>query len=47
MALVFGLTGYHWRRLPAALRRAVVPAGPATGVVAYLALPSPRACTPV
>jgi MFS family permease len=38
MALVFGLTGYHWRRLPAALRRAVVPAGLATGVVAYLAL---------
>ena len=38
MALVFGPTGYHWRRLPAVLRRAVVPAGLATGAVAYLAL---------
>ena len=37
-AAVFGLTGYHWRRLPAVLRRAVVPAGLATGAVAYLAL---------
>jgi hypothetical protein len=25
-----GLTGYHWRRLPAALHRAVIPAGLAT-----------------
>jgi hypothetical protein len=38
MALVFGLTGYHWRRLPAALRRAVIPAGLATCTAAYLAL---------
>ncbi len=38
MALVFGLTGYHWRRLPAALRRAVIPVGLATSTVAFLAL---------
>ncbi len=38
MAVVFGLTGYCWRRLPAALRRVVVPAGLATGTAAYLAL---------
>ena len=38
MAVVFGLTGYHWRRLPAAARRFAVPAGLATGVAAYLAL---------
>ena len=38
MAVVFGLTGYHWRRLPAAARRAVIPAGLAVGVAAYLAL---------
>jgi MFS family permease len=38
MALVFGLTGYHCRRLPAALRRAVIPAGLATCTAAYLAL---------
>jgi hypothetical protein len=38
MAVVFGLTGYHWRRLPAAARRAVIPAGLAIGVAAYLAL---------
>ena len=38
MAVVFGLTGYHWRRLPAAARRVVVPAGLAVGVAAYLAL---------
>jgi hypothetical protein len=38
MAAVFGLTGYYWRRLPAAARRFVVPAGLATGAAAYLAL---------
>jgi MFS family permease len=38
MAAVFGLTGYHWRRLPAAARRFAVPAGLAAGVAAYLAL---------
>ena len=38
MAVVFGLTGYHWRRLPAAARRVVIPAGLAVGVAAYLAL---------
>jgi hypothetical protein len=27
MAVVFGLAGYHWRRLPAAARRVIVPAG--------------------
>jgi len=36
MAAVFGLTGYHWRRLPATARRFVVPAGLATGAAAYL-----------
>ena len=38
MAAVFGLTGYHWRRLPAPARRFAVPAGLATGVAAYLTL---------
>jgi MFS family permease len=38
MAVVFGLTGYHWRRLPAAARRIVVPAGLAVGTAAYLSL---------
>jgi hypothetical protein len=38
MAAVFGLTGYYWRRLPAAARRFVVPAGLAAGGAAYLAL---------
>ena len=38
MAMVFGLTGYHWRRLPPAARRVVIPAGLAVGLAAYLAL---------
>jgi MFS family permease len=38
MAVLFGLTGYHWRRLPAAARRVVIPAGLAVGAAAYLAL---------
>jgi MFS family permease len=38
MAVVFGLTGYHWRRLPAAARRIVIPAGLAVGTAAYLSL---------
>jgi predicted MFS family arabinose efflux permease len=38
MAAVFGLAGYHWRRLPAAARRVVVPAGLAVSAVAYLGL---------
>jgi hypothetical protein len=38
MAVVFGLTGYHWRRLPAPARRFVIPAGLAAGAAAYLAL---------
>jgi MFS family permease len=38
MAAVFGLTGYHWRRLPAPARRFVIPAGLAAGAAAYLAL---------
>ena len=38
MAVVFGLAGYHWRRLPAAARRVVVPAGLAVSVVAYLGI---------
>ena len=33
-----GLTGYHWRRLPAPARRFVIPAGLAAGAAAYLAL---------
>ncbi len=38
MATVFGLAGYHWRRLPAAARRVLVPAGLAVSAVAYLGL---------
>jgi MFS family permease len=37
-AAVFGLAGYNWRRLPAAARRVLVPAGLAVGILAYLAL---------
>src|SRR6266700_2842582 len=38
MATVFGLAGYHWKRLPAAARRVLVPAGLAVSAVAYLGL---------
>ena len=37
-AAVFGLVGYNWRRLPAAARRVLVPAGLTVGILAYLAL---------
>jgi MFS family permease len=37
-AAVFGLAGYNWRRLPAAARRVLVPAGLAVTVAAYLGL---------
>jgi MFS family permease len=37
-AAVFGLTGYNSRRLPAAVRRVLVPAGLTVGILAYLAL---------
>jgi MFS family permease len=37
-AVVFGLAGYNWRRLPAAARRVLVPAGLTVGILAYLAL---------
>ncbi len=37
-AVVFGLAGYNWRRLPAAARRILVPAGLTVGILAYLAL---------
>src|SRR5690349_16247508 len=37
-AAVFGLAGYNWRRLPAAARRVLVPAGLIVGILAYLAL---------
>jgi len=37
-AAVFGLAGYNWRRLPAATRRVLVPAGLTVGILAYLAL---------
>jgi RNA polymerase sigma factor (sigma-70 family) len=37
-AAVFGLAGYNWRRLPAAVRRVLVPAGLTVGILAYLAL---------
>jgi len=37
-AAVFGLAGYNGRRLPAAVRRVLVPAGLAVGSLAYLAL---------
>jgi len=38
MAAVFGLSGYNWRRLPAAARRVLVPAGLVVSAAAYLAL---------
>ena len=38
MAAVFGLAGYNWRRLPAAARRILVPAGLAVSTLAYLSL---------
>ena len=38
MAVVFGLAGYNWRRLPAAARRVLVPAGLAVSTLAYLGL---------
>ena len=38
MAAVFGLAGYNWRRLPAATRRVLVPAGLAVSTLAYLSL---------
>ena len=38
MAVVFGLAGYHWRRLPAAARKVLVPAGLAVSAAAYLSL---------
>ena len=38
MAMVFGLAGYNWRRLPAAARRVLVPAGLAVSTLAYLSL---------
>ena len=37
-AAVFGLAGYNWRRLPAAARRVLVPAGLTVAILAYLAL---------
>ena len=37
-AAVFGLAGYNWRRLPAAARRILVPAGLTVAILAYLAL---------
>jgi len=37
-AAVFGVAGYNWRRLPAAARRVLVPAGLTVGILAYLAL---------
>ena len=37
-AAAFGLAGYNWRRLPAAARRVLVPAGLTVGILAYLAL---------
>ena len=40
MAAVFGLAGYNWRRLPAAARRVLVPAGVAVSTLAYLVLAS-------
>jgi MFS family permease len=38
MAVLFGLAGYNWRRLPAAARRVLVPAGLAVSTLAYLSL---------
>ena len=40
MAVVFGVAGYNWRRLPAAARRVLVPAGLAVSTLAYLTLAS-------
>ena len=37
-AVVFGLAGYNGRRLPAAARRVLVPAGLTVSILAYLAL---------
>jgi MFS family permease len=37
-AAAFGLAGYNWRRLPAAARRVLVPAGLTVTILAYLAL---------
>jgi MFS family permease len=37
-AAVFGLAGYNGRRLPAAARRVLLPAGLTVGILAYLAL---------
>ena len=37
-AAVFGLAGYNWRRLPAAARRVLVPAGLTVTILAHLAL---------
>jgi len=37
-ATVFGLAGYNSRRLPAAVRRVLVPGGLTVGILAYLAL---------
>ena len=36
--LLIGLAGYHWRRLPAAARKVLVPAGLAVSAAAYLSL---------
>jgi MFS family permease len=38
MAVTFGLVGYWWRRLPAAARRVIVPAGLIVSTLAYLGL---------
>jgi hypothetical protein len=38
MAAVFGLAGYHWRRLPVVVRRVIVPVGLAVSAVAYLGI---------
>jgi MFS family permease len=38
MAATFGLAGYTWRRLPAAARRVIVPAGLAVTTLAYLGI---------
>ena len=47
MAAVFGLAGYGWRRLPAAARRVLVPAGLAVSTLAYLSLAArPARCWP-
>ena len=38
MAATCGLAGYNWRRLPAAARRIIVPAGLAVSALAYLGI---------